>query len=176
MTKTYDHQIWHAGVSRGVDSNKTNQSGAGDVITSRSGDKLQTYTTTNGVPVTTKFGRMITYLDRLLKSNHPLTTRLTISRDKLKSIYLHYNDAHRHQTWHGCDLPCVGPTHKITWPSLVWFFTIRCQTKAIISPLPQCPWPQNLAWCLLTLSRFYPYCHITIKSRDLAISSEKLKQ
>ena len=65
MTKTYGHQIWQAGISRGVDSNKTNQSGAGDAITSRSGDKLETYTCTNGVPMTTKFGKMVTYLDRL---------------------------------------------------------------------------------------------------------------
>ena len=42
--KTYDHQIWQADTSRaeGVDSNETNQAGAGDVITSRLRDKLKT--------------------------------------------------------------------------------------------------------------------------------------
>ena len=37
--KTYDHRIWQAGTSTGVDSNETNQAGAGQVITSRSRDK-----------------------------------------------------------------------------------------------------------------------------------------
>ena len=39
--KTYDHQIWQACTSTGVYSNETNQAGAGDVITSRSHDKLK---------------------------------------------------------------------------------------------------------------------------------------
>ena len=41
--KTYDHQIRQAGTSTGVDSNETNQAGAGQVITSRSRDKQKTY-------------------------------------------------------------------------------------------------------------------------------------
>ena len=40
--KTYNHQIWQAGTSTGFDLNETNQAGAGDVITSRSRDKLKT--------------------------------------------------------------------------------------------------------------------------------------
>ena len=43
LCKTYDHQIWQAGTCTGFDSNETNQAGAGDVITSRSCDKLKTY-------------------------------------------------------------------------------------------------------------------------------------
>ena len=39
----YDHQIWQAGTPTGFDSNETNQAGAGDVITSRSHEKLKTY-------------------------------------------------------------------------------------------------------------------------------------
>ena len=39
----YDHQIWQAGTLTGFDSNETNQAGAGDVITSRSHEKLKTY-------------------------------------------------------------------------------------------------------------------------------------
>ena len=39
--KTYDYQIWQAGASRGVNSNGTNQPGAGDVITSRLNNKLK---------------------------------------------------------------------------------------------------------------------------------------
>ena len=41
--KTYDHQIWQAGTSRGVDTTETSQAGAGDVITSRSRDNLKIY-------------------------------------------------------------------------------------------------------------------------------------
>ena len=33
--ETYDHQIWKVGTSTGFHSNETNQTGAGDVITSR---------------------------------------------------------------------------------------------------------------------------------------------
>ena len=39
--KTYDHQIWQAGASTGLDSNETNQAVTGDVITSTSRDKLK---------------------------------------------------------------------------------------------------------------------------------------
>ena len=63
--KTYDHQIWQAGTSTGFDSNKTNQAGTGDVITSRSRDKLKTY-----LHYQSAYGhqtwQMVTYLDRLL--------------------------------------------------------------------------------------------------------------
>ena len=39
--KTYDYQIWQAGTSRGVDSNENSQPRAGDIIVSRSPDKLK---------------------------------------------------------------------------------------------------------------------------------------
>ena len=42
ISGTYDHQIWQAGTSRGVDSNETNQPDVGDVIPSRSRNKLKT--------------------------------------------------------------------------------------------------------------------------------------
>ena len=41
--KIYDQQIWQAGTFTGFDSKETNQEGAGDVITSRSRDKIKTY-------------------------------------------------------------------------------------------------------------------------------------
>ena len=40
--KTYDHQVRQAGTSTEFDSNETNQAGAGDVIRSRSCEKLKT--------------------------------------------------------------------------------------------------------------------------------------
>ena len=39
--KTYDHQIWQEGISKGFHSNEANQAGAGDVITSRLRNKLK---------------------------------------------------------------------------------------------------------------------------------------
>ena len=39
--KNYDHQIWQADTSTGVDSNKINQIDAGNVITWRLRDKLK---------------------------------------------------------------------------------------------------------------------------------------
>ena len=38
----YDHQIWQAGTSKRGAANEINQTCAGDVIFSRSGDKLKT--------------------------------------------------------------------------------------------------------------------------------------
>ena len=43
VCKTYNQQIWQTGTARGVDSNETNQAGAGEVTLSRSCDKLKTY-------------------------------------------------------------------------------------------------------------------------------------
>ena len=40
---TYDHQIWQAGTPRRVDSNETNQAGAGDAVTSKARDRLKTF-------------------------------------------------------------------------------------------------------------------------------------
>ena len=37
----YGHQIWQTSTSTGFDSNKVNQAGAGDIITSESRDKLK---------------------------------------------------------------------------------------------------------------------------------------
>ena len=41
--KTYDHQMWQAGTSRGADLNETNQVVGGDAITSRLRDKLKAW-------------------------------------------------------------------------------------------------------------------------------------
>ena len=51
------------------------------------------------MPMATRLGRMITYLDVLLpmKSSDPLNT--SSSRDKLKALQLQYNSAYRLQTW-----------------------------------------------------------------------------
>ena len=70
---THDYQIWQAGTSTGFESNKTIQVGAGDVIMSRSSDKLKTFSITR-VLMAPKLVRMVTYLNRILpiKPQDPL--------------------------------------------------------------------------------------------------------
>ena len=51
----------------------------------------------------------------------PIKSRFLWSRGLAKSCfklktYLHYRNAHRHQTWEGSDLPWKTPTHRVTWP------------------------------------------------------------
>ena len=66
LHKTYDYLSFQASTSRGVDSNETNQAGAGNVITSRSSDKLYHYISIPTVPVATNIGRMMTNREWLL--------------------------------------------------------------------------------------------------------------
>ena len=74
LYKTYN-QIRQVGTSTGFSSNETNHAGAGDVITSRSRDKLKTY-----LHYQSAYGHQtwqdVTYLNELLpiKSRDPLIT------------------------------------------------------------------------------------------------------
>ena len=43
VCKTYDHQIWKTGTTRGNDSDETNQAGTGNVSASKPCDKLKIY-------------------------------------------------------------------------------------------------------------------------------------
>ena len=132
----------------------------------------------------TKRGKMLSYLDELLpvKSHDPKKSlpgnlaswwlammgfhpcyssfwscSLARSRDKLKPLYLHYNNIYGHKArqdgYSHLDslLPIKLYDHIITW-----FCEITWQTKNIVSPLPQCLWSQKLAGWWLTLSDFYP--------------------
>ena len=38
------------------------------------------------------------------------------SRDKLKTMYLHYHNGHGHKLWQNIDLSSVTFTHKVTLP------------------------------------------------------------
>ena len=75
--KTCDHQIWQAVISGGYDSNETSQVGADDVIKLRSRDKLKYFISTTKVPMATRLGRIVTYVDGLLpiKSHDHLVIR-----------------------------------------------------------------------------------------------------
>ena len=63
--------------------------------------QTKTIVSTVAVPMDIKTGRMVTYLERLLptKSHDPSITCSSTSCDKLKPLYLHYNNAYRHQIW-----------------------------------------------------------------------------
>ena len=54
----------------------------------------------------TKLDRILTYCEGLLgtKSHDSLITRFGKSSDKLKPLYLHYQDVFGQQTWQGSDL------------------------------------------------------------------------
>ena len=94
--KTYNHQIWQVGTS--------NQADAGDVITSRSLDKLNTlyllYPSAHDQQ-TLQDGNLSGWAPAL-KSQDCDHVR---SRDKLKSLYLHYQSAYGYQTWQDGKLP-----------------------------------------------------------------------
>ena len=60
-------------------------------------------------------------------------------------------------------------------PLITWSAEIMWQTKIIMSPIPKCPWPQNLAGQWLTLSRSCLKSHMVLDSRGLVRSRNKIK-
>ena len=55
-----------------------------------------------------------------------------------------------------------------------WSCKITWQTKIIISPIPLCLWPHNLAGCWLTLSGSHPSPYSTLWWNGLASSRDNL--
>ena len=78
----------------------------------------QTKNITTTVPLTSKLGRMVNYLDWNLPESHmTLWWRgLAKSRDKLKPLYLHNHSVYDHQTCKDGDLPWGAPSDKVTRP------------------------------------------------------------
>ena len=97
------------------------------------------------------------------------------SRDKLKSLYLPYKVSMARKlgktgTYLEGLLPLKSHDAMITWScEITW------QTKTIISPLPQCLRPPNMAAWQLTWMGSYPYSHINLWFCGLAKSFDKLK-
>ena len=111
--KTYDHQIWQAGTSTGFNWNETNQTRAGDIIMSRSHDKLKTSTTR----VPWQDGDLLRCAPVYkVKGSSLWSHGLVRSCNKLKPLYLQYHNANGHQTWQDGNLPWQAPTHKVAWP------------------------------------------------------------
>ena len=65
----------------------------------------------------------------------------------IKALYLNYHISCDHQTWQGGCLQRGVPSTNLQDPLIIWPSEIKRQTKTIISPLPQCLWPPNLAGC-----------------------------
>ena len=75
----------------------------------------KTYIYSSAIPMTTKFGRLVTCSGR----NPPSKSRdllITWSRDKLKHLYMHFHNTYGHQTWQGDNLPLENPTYLVRWP------------------------------------------------------------
>ena len=72
------------------------------------------------VPMATKLGRRITYLDGLLPKSHMTlwSPDLSRSHEKVKPLYLHYWSSCSYQTWWDDNLPWWARTHKVTWMTL----------------------------------------------------------
>ena len=81
---------------------------------------------------------------------------LSRSCEKLKSWYIHYQDAYRREFRQEYDLPRGNPTHKWYDLSITPSCEITWEAKNLISPLPQPLWLQNLTGRWLILSDFYP--------------------
>ena len=70
-------------------------------------------------PMTTKFGKQV-HLEVHLDSNETnkagaydvITPR---SRDKLKTLYLHYPSVYSHPSWQDGNLPWCSSDHRVTW-------------------------------------------------------------
>ena len=93
----------------------------------------------------------------------------------LDTSYLHCHYS-CHLTWQYGNLPVAALTHKITWPlwSRILAKSLK-KKKPIISPLPQCLSPPNLARWWLTLRGSYSQSPTTLRSGFLVRSSNKLK-
>ena len=67
------------------------------------------------------------------------------------------------------------PPGKLHDSLITWSWKVTWQTKTIKSSLPQCLWPGSLTGSWSSLKDYYPYSHMTLKSRGFARSRDKLK-
>ena len=98
-------------------------------------------------------------------SSNLLSWNITAVSLQLKSLYLHYHSAYGHQTWQDSNLPWWLLPKKSHDSLIAWLCEITWQTKTIISPLSECPWPSILARGYLTLMGSCQKSHMTLWSR-----------
>ena len=79
------------------------------------------------------------------------------------------------QTWHNSGLWWGKLTHFFTWPSDQVVAEVTWQIKSLISSFPQGLWQMKLTEQWLTIRESHPWCHVTLWSRGLERSRNKLK-
>ena len=82
------------------------------------------------------------------------SSSLVISCDKIKPFYFHYHDTFHRETLYWCDYHEGIPSIQSNDNIITWSWEIVWLNQNIISPLPQCLWPQKLAEWWLTFRGF----------------------
>ena len=118
----------------------------------RSHDKIIPFISTTTVPIATKLGRMVTYLEQLspVKLFDPLVMWSYKITWQTKTIITPLPQClYGHQTWQVGDLFWRNAIHIVTWPLFWWSCLITRQFEKFISPFSHDLWPLNLAMCWL---------------------------
>ena len=111
------------------------------------------------MPTVTKLGKMVTYLEELLFIQLAV---LFGSRDRLTTLYRHYQNAHSYQTWQGGDLSWGALITKSCGAFITWYFEITWPTKPSIFPLKQCLSIANLVGSWITARGSHSYSHMNL--------------
>ena len=116
------------------------------------------------VPMTTKRGRMVTYLEELIAIKSLKHFNFVRSRDKLKPLYLHYKSTSCHQTWCEGDIPGEAPNNKVT------LITSSCKVTSCKSPYISTTrdsmriWQDDdLPWWVPTYKFIWPFDQVALK-------------
>ena len=108
----------------------------------------------------TKLGKLVTCHEGLppIMLLHPLVTWSCKILWQTKIIIL------CHKIRQDGALPLLSFTHKVKWPynHVILWDRITNFLVYIVSPRPQCLWPQSVAGWWLTLIDFYPQSQMTI--------------
>lgn len=97
-----------------------------------------------------------------------------MSRNKIKTIYLHFLKTHKNQTWHNSDLGWGAPTDKVSCP--FDHVTTWCHvTKNITYPIPQDLYESNLTQLWFSLRGSLLPSHIHLWSCAHGMERDKTK-
>ena len=98
------------------------------------------YISNSTKPKITKLGRIS--LRGLEACTHQVTCSFdhVMSRDKIKTLYLHFLKNYKYQTWHGDGLGWVAPTYQVLCSFVrvvVWYFVTKwkCYISTSITPI-----------------------------------------
>ena len=97
------------------------------------------YFSTITVPMATKMGRIVTYLEGLLTVYLFWSCGLARSHDKQIPSYLYCKSAYGKQTWQNDDFPWGATTYNVTWSfDHVTLWDTRFSTQTLKSSLTSC--------------------------------------